>query len=74
MKPGTKIGLTKQERRAIRIFDTNKPVGTPGITVDFESDAVTLRDSLEQIRVPIEGLGEELVSRLEAPWQNPKLA
>ena len=31
------------------------------------------RDSLEQVRVPIEGLGDELVKRLEAPWQSPKL-
>jgi glycyl-tRNA synthetase len=54
-------------------------IGTPwGITVDFqtmEDDTVTLRDrdSLEQVRVPIEGLGDELVGRLEAPWQSPKL-
>ena len=31
------------------------------------------RDSLEQTRVPIEGLGDELVARLEAPWRSPKL-
>src|ERR1700759_3386982 len=55
-------------------------IGTPwGITVDFETmedDPVTLRDrdSLEQGRVPIRGLGHELVGRLEAPWQSPKLA
>jgi glycyl-tRNA synthetase len=55
-------------------------IGTPwGITVDFETmedDTVTLRDrdSLEQVRVPIEGLGDELVRRLESPWQSPKLA
>src|SRR5271156_536820 len=54
-------------------------IGTPwGITVDFqtmEDDTVTLRDrdSLEQVRVPIEGVGDELVKRLEAPWQSPKL-
>jgi glycyl-tRNA synthetase len=54
-------------------------IGTPwGITVDhqtMEDDTVTLRDrdSLEQIRVPIEGLGDELVGRLEAPWRSPKL-
>ena len=54
-------------------------IGTPwGITVDhqtMEDDTVTLRDrdSLEQSRVPIEGLGEELVQRLEAPWRSPKL-
>ena len=55
-------------------------IGTPwGITVDHQTmddDTVTLRDrdSLEQVRVPIEGLGDELVGRLEAPWRSPKLS
>ena len=55
-------------------------IGTPwGVTVDgetLEDDTVTLRDrdSLEQVRVPIEGLGEELARRLTEPWQSPKLA
>jgi glycyl-tRNA synthetase len=55
-------------------------IGTPwGITVDgqtMEDDTVTLRDrdSLEQTRVPVEGLGDELVKRLAAPWRSPKLA
>ena len=31
------------------------------------------RDSLEQTRVPIEGLAEELAGRLEQPWASPKL-
>jgi hypothetical protein len=50
-------------------------IGTPwGVTVDhqtMEDDTVTLRDrdSLEQIRVPIEGLGDELASRLAQPWR-----
>jgi glycyl-tRNA synthetase (class II) len=37
---------------------------------------VTLRDrdSLEQSRVPIEGLAELLAERLEQPWQSPKLS
>src|SRR4051794_10593698 len=54
-------------------------IGTPwGITVDhqtMEDDTVTLRDrdSLEQVRVPVEGLGDELVGRLESPWRSPKL-
>ena len=54
-------------------------IGTPwGITVDgqtMEDDTVTLRDrdSLEQVRVPIEGLVDELAGRLEQPWQSPKL-
>src|SRR6185312_4981781 len=54
-------------------------IGTPwGITVDhqtMEDDTVTLRDrdSLEQTRVPIEGLGDDLVTRLNQPWRSPKL-
>jgi glycyl-tRNA synthetase len=54
-------------------------IGTPwGITVDgqtMEDDTVTLRDrdSLEQARVPVEGLAEELTERLEQPWRSPKL-
>jgi glycyl-tRNA synthetase len=54
-------------------------IGTPwGITVDgqtMEDNTVTLRDrdSLEQTRVPIEGLGDELVKRLATPWRSPKL-
>jgi glycyl-tRNA synthetase len=54
-------------------------IGTPwGVTVDhqtMEDDTVTLRDrdSLEQERVPIEGLAEGLARRLEQPWTTPKL-
>jgi glycyl-tRNA synthetase len=54
-------------------------IGTPwGITVDgqtMEDDTVTLRDrdSLDQTRVPIEGLPGELADRLEQPWSSPKL-
>jgi glycyl-tRNA synthetase len=54
-------------------------IGTPwGITVDhqtMEDDTVTLRDrdTLEQVRVPIDGLGDELVKRLQSPWRSPKL-
>jgi glycyl-tRNA synthetase len=54
-------------------------IGTPwGVTVDgqtLEDDTVTLRDrdSLEQVRVPVEGLAEELAGRLAAPWRSPKL-
>jgi glycyl-tRNA synthetase len=41
----------------------------------MEDDTVTLRDrdSLEQTRVPIEGLVDDLAGRLEAPWRSPKL-
>jgi glycyl-tRNA synthetase len=54
-------------------------IGTPwGITVDGQTmsdDTVTLRDrdSLEQTRVPIESLAENLAERLEQPWKTPKL-
>ncbi len=54
-------------------------IGTPwGITIDGETaedDSVTLRDrdSLEQTRVPIEGLADLLLSKLEDDWQSPKL-
>ncbi|HEY8000901.1 MAG TPA: glycine--tRNA ligase [Solirubrobacterales bacterium] len=55
-------------------------IGTPwGITVDgqtMEDGTVTLRDrdSLEQTRVPAEGLADALTVRLDEPWQTPKLA
>jgi glycyl-tRNA synthetase len=62
-----------------RRYRRQDEIGTPwGITVDgqtMEDDTVTLRDrdSLEQVRVAIEGLAEELARRLEQPWQTPKL-
>jgi glycyl-tRNA synthetase len=55
-------------------------IGTPwGVTVDHqttEDRTVTLRDrdSLDQTRVPIGELGDELVRRLHAPWRSPKAA
>jgi len=55
-------------------------IGTPwGVTVDhqtMEDDTVTLRDrdSLEQTRISIGELGEELQRRLNAKWRSPKLA
>jgi glycyl-tRNA synthetase len=55
-------------------------IGTPwGITVDhttMEDGTVTLRDrdSLEQIRIPVDEVGDELERRLTAPWTSPKLA
>jgi glycyl-tRNA synthetase len=54
-------------------------IGTPwGITVDhktMEDDTVTLRDrdSLEQIRLPIAQVADELDRRLKAEWRSPKL-
>ncbi len=53
-------------------------IGTPwGVTVDhqtMEDDTVTLRDrdTLDQSRIAIDELGDELARRLEAPWQSPK--
>jgi glycyl-tRNA synthetase len=55
-------------------------IGTPwGVTVDhqtLEDRTVTLRDrdTLDQSRVAIDELGDELQRRLEAPWQSPKPA
>jgi glycyl-tRNA synthetase len=55
-------------------------IGTPwGITVDgqtMDDATVTLRDrdSLQQTREPIEGLGEKLAAKLAEPWRSPKLA
>jgi glycyl-tRNA synthetase len=55
-------------------------IGTPwGVTVDhqtLEDRTVTLRDrdTLEQVRIPIDELGDELERRLRTPWTTPKLA
>ncbi len=48
------------------------------MTVDhqtMEDDTVTLRDrdSLEQSRIAVTELGDELARRLDAPWRSPKL-
>ncbi len=54
-------------------------IGTPwGVTIDhqtMEDGTVTLRDrdSLEQSRLAIEGLGAEMERRLAAEWVSPKL-
>jgi glycyl-tRNA synthetase len=62
-----------------RRYRRQDEIGTPwGVTIDgqtLEDGTVTLRDrdSLEQVRVPVEGLGEELAERLERPWASPKL-
>lgn len=41
----------------------------------MEDDTVTLRDrdTLEQTRVPIDGLAADLATRLTRPWRSPKL-
>jgi glycyl-tRNA synthetase len=62
-----------------RRYRRQDEIGTPwGVTVDgqsLEDRTVTLRDrdSLEQVRVPVEGLGDELERRLAEPWRSPKL-
>ncbi len=54
-------------------------IGTPwGVTVDhqtMEDRTVTLRDrdTLDQARIAIGELGDELQRRLAAPWRSPKL-
>jgi glycyl-tRNA synthetase len=54
-------------------------IGTPwGITVDgqtTEDRTVTLRDrdSLEQVRLPMDDVADELAGRLAAPWRPPRL-
>jgi glycyl-tRNA synthetase len=63
-----------------RRYRRQDEIGTPYcVTIDHESVAertVTIRerDSLQQERLPIDGLAEELRRRLDAPWQTPKLA
>ena len=55
-------------------------IGTPwGVTVDhqtMEDDTVTLRDrdSLDQSRIAIAELNDELLRRLNADWKTPKLS
>ena len=62
-----------------RRYRRQDEIGTPwGITVDgqtMEDGTVTLRDrdSLEQARVPADGLADRLAARLAEPWQSPKL-
>ncbi len=54
-------------------------IGTPwGVTIDhqtMEDDTVTLRDrdTLDQSRIAIAELGDELEGRLQQPWSSPKL-
>jgi glycyl-tRNA synthetase len=63
-----------------RRYRRQDEIGTPwGVTVDsqtLEDRTVTLRDrdSLEQIRLPLAEVGEQLERRLAEPWKSPKLA
>ena len=53
-------------------------IGTPwGVTIDhqtLEDDTITLRDrdSLEQTRIAMAEVGDNLDHRLGAPWCSPK--
>ncbi len=61
-----------------RRYRRQDEIGTPwAVTVDHQSledQTVTLRDrdSLVQDRIPIARLGEEIETRLRAPWSSPK--
>ena len=61
-----------------RRYRRQDEIGTPFcVTVDHESlenRSVTLRDrdSLEQTRIPIEGIAEDIERRVLAPWKTPK--
>ena len=62
-----------------RRYRRQDEIGTPwAVTIDHQSledRTVTLRDrdSLEQIRLAIDELGDEIERRLRAPWTSPKL-
>jgi glycyl-tRNA synthetase len=62
-----------------RRYRRQDEIGTPwAVTIDgqtAEDGTVTIRDrdSLEQIRLPANEVGDELERRLRAPWSTPKL-
>ena len=62
-----------------RRYRRHDEIGTPfAVTIDhqtLEDRTVTVRDrdSLQQERIAIEELADELERRLRAPWQSPKL-
>jgi glycyl-tRNA synthetase len=62
-----------------RRYRRQDEIGTPFcLTIDHQSiddGTVTLRDrdSLEQERIPIAGIAEEIERRIAAPWKTPKL-
>jgi glycyl-tRNA synthetase len=62
-----------------RRYRRQDEIGTPwAVTIDHQSledRTVTLRDrdSLAQIRLPIDGLGTQIQRRLTEPWRSPKL-
>jgi glycyl-tRNA synthetase len=62
-----------------RRYRRQDEIGTPwAVTIDHQSlgdRTVTLRDrdSLSQVRIAIDDLGEEIDLRLRQPWRSPKL-
>jgi glycyl-tRNA synthetase len=73
-----RIGAEYDEGGSIgKRYRRQDEIGTPWcVTIDGQTaddDSVTLRDrdSLEQVRVPIADLADELLGRLEADWQSP---
>ncbi len=62
-----------------RRYRRQDEIGTPwGVTIDhpsLEDRTVTLRDrdSLEQVRIGIDELADEVERRLREPWRSPKL-
>jgi glycyl-tRNA synthetase len=62
-----------------RRYRRQDEIGTPwAVTIDHQSledRTVTLRDrdSLQQDRIPIDALGDEIERRLGEPWQSPKV-
>jgi glycyl-tRNA synthetase len=63
-----------------RRYRRQDEIGTPwAVTIDHQSledRTVTLRDrdSLEQVRIPIAELTDEIERRLRAPWKSPNLS
>ncbi|HST55482.1 MAG TPA: glycine--tRNA ligase [Solirubrobacteraceae bacterium] len=63
-----------------RRYRRQDEIGTPFcLTIDHQSledRTVTLRDrdSLEQQRLPIDGIAQEIQRRVNAPWKSPKLS
>ena len=62
-----------------RRYRRQDEIGTPwAVTIDHQSledRTVTLRDrdSLAQVRIAIDALGDEIEQRLREPWRSPKL-
>jgi glycyl-tRNA synthetase len=74
-----RIGAEYDEGGSIgKRYRRHDEIGTPWcVTIDGETagdDSVTLRDrdSLEQTRIPINGLADELARLLEEGWKSPK--